>query len=767
LTLRFWRTAAAVIGAIVLLNYLPIFTGKIPFPRDLVVRHSAWNGEPQEQLPELIDIVAMFYPFRALLARGGEERALPLWNPHIMSGAPFLANAQSAVFAPLNVVYYVLPLKIAWTVNLLLRLFLAGMFMTLFVRSLGASATGAIVSGILFAFCGFTIQWQGMSNGDTCIWLPLMCYAVLRLHRHPNAVSIAIAALAFSIPVLSGHPETAAHSVLVACVFAAFLMGRAKAGRFLATFTIAALLAVGLAAVQIIPTFEWLGQLGLQVEAPQPVLDRHQGQGLFSRDITRNPSSAGLWIPEASAYVGMIGFLGASLAWFHRSRRYVYFLLAITVIAATVAYGVQPIRWVVVHLPIIKAMKNGRLTLVVDFALAALAGLGISAIGEQFWTMTALMRKRAIQFAGIAFIVVSLGIYEVHRATLTPVQFWRSPVGSFVFLVAALLLIALRLRGVVNERSFSILVCSLAGIEMLSFSYGYTRFSTMPDVFPPAGVIDFIQTRDNSTPFRVAKDRFPIPHDAGMVYGFESADGYDLTTQRTRLFHAGLIEDREDGIMFLAEKILAAADRRFDMLNVRYLMVSKPGPEFDMVSTSSRFTPVFSQGRVAVFENKMALPRFLAVPLSGIEVRAGFAAQLERMQQSSFDPERSVVLPEMPRDVSLADAKPGSSDARVQLSARGLSDYRLRMDSSAPAVLVISQMYYPGWRATIDGVETQVYPVNAALTGIIVSSGSHDVRLFFQPASFRIGFAISLVSLIIVGLLALTRISDGRFAGAR
>src|SRR5262250_1670528 len=125
----FWRAALAIFGLIVLINYLPIFSGKIPFPRDEVLRHSAWNGQPQEQLPELIDIVAMFYPFRALLSRAAEERTLPLWNPYIMSGAPFQANAQSAVFAPLNVVYYVLPLKIAWTVNLALRLFLAGIFM--------------------------------------------------------------------------------------------------------------------------------------------------------------------------------------------------------------------------------------------------------------------------------------------------------------------------------------------------------------------------------------------------------------------------------------------------------------------------------------------------------------------------------------------------------------------------------------------------------------------------------------------------------------
>src|SRR5262249_44822901 len=90
-------------------------------------------------------------------------------------------------------------------------------------RSIGASATGSIVSGILFALCGFVIQWQGMSNGDSGIWLPLMCYAVHRLHTKPNRSSIVIAALAFSMPVLSGHPETAVHSAFAASALALFL----------------------------------------------------------------------------------------------------------------------------------------------------------------------------------------------------------------------------------------------------------------------------------------------------------------------------------------------------------------------------------------------------------------------------------------------------------------------------------------------------------------------------------------------------------------
>ena len=763
---RFWRIAIALFALMALINYFPVFAGKIPFPRDEVLRHSAWNGQPQEQLPELIDIAAMFYPFRALLSQAWDERALPLWNPYIMSGAPFQANAQSALFAPLNIVYYLLPLKIAWTLNLVLRLFLAASFMALFVRSIGGSATGSIVSGLLFALCGFTIQWQGMSNGDSAIWLPLMFYAVHRLHTKPSGSSIAIAGLAFSMPLLSGHPETAAHSALAASAFAVFLWifpplylkrggtDRRVRVRSILAFVASGLLALGLASVQVIPTLEWLGQLGLQVEAPQPVLDRHQGQGLFSRDITRNPSSSGVWIPEGSAYVGMLGLLAACLAPFHTLRRYACFFFGIAVIAAAVAFGVQPVRWIVVHLPVIKAMKNGRLTLVVDFALAALAGLGISAIGEQLATQTPRLRLQMMAFLAAAFLGLCFCIYEVHLATLTPVEPFRSPLASLIFLSAAFALLAARLRGVLTNRLFSLVICGLAGLEMLSFSYNYLRFAPASDVFPTAPVIDFLHARDKAAPFRVAKDRFPIPHDAGMIYGFEAADGYDLTTERTRAFTTDLVESREDGVMFLAENILASRDRRFDMLNVKYLMVSKPGPQFDLLAASDRFAPVFSQERVAVFENKTALPRALVVPVSGMEVIRDARAQLARLKEPDFDPEKSVIFAEELAERIAPSSGTGDGKSRVEVMNREMNGYRLRVESSERGVVLLSQMYYPGWKATVDGAETRVYSVDVALTGLVVPSGSHDVRLFFQPASFRIGFVISLAALIVCVLLA-------------
>src|SRR5690349_18777964 len=96
---HFWAVAAIVFALVVSVEYLPVFSGHVPFPRDIVMRHSAWQGEPRTGPPQhvgqLIDVIAMFYPIRALLAAGASAGELPLWNPHIMSGAPFQANAQS------------------------------------------------------------------------------------------------------------------------------------------------------------------------------------------------------------------------------------------------------------------------------------------------------------------------------------------------------------------------------------------------------------------------------------------------------------------------------------------------------------------------------------------------------------------------------------------------------------------------------------------------------------------------------------------------
>src|SRR5438046_619253 len=241
--------AALIMTAIV---YAPMFAGKIPFPADFVFdfppfAHAAPSGD---LLPHtnIGDIVTSFYPYRTIAARAAREGTLPLWNPYMLSGAPFLANTQSALFYPPNFLFYVLPLPLAWSIGFVIRSVLAALFAALFVRRIGGTTMGSITAGLLFSFCGFLTAWQGQAMADAAIWLGLICYSVVRLHEEPGGRSITIAAFAFAMPVLAVHPETAAHVTLTGVALALFVFVRKPNRAFVKAFAASGLAAVGLAA---------------------------------------------------------------------------------------------------------------------------------------------------------------------------------------------------------------------------------------------------------------------------------------------------------------------------------------------------------------------------------------------------------------------------------------------------------------------------------------------------------------------------------------
>src|SRR5262249_20646689 len=151
-------------------------------------------------------------------------------------------------------------------------------------------------------------------------------------------------------------------------------------------------------------------------------------------------------------------------------------------------------------------------------------------------------------------------------------------------------------------------------------------------------------------------------------------------------------------------------------------------------------------------ENKSWLPRAIAVPASGIEVIHDPHAQLARLKDTSFDPERSVVFADRPAIRPDESSTGVATRDREEVLQQGINDIRLTTTVQAPSVIVLSQMYYPGWQASVDGVDVPVYPVNLALTGIVVPSSAKEILLSFRPWTFRAGAVISLLSLAAVGL---------------
>src|SRR6185436_4992762 len=162
---RFYAFSAILYAALILAIHYPVLLGEIPLPAHMVTQFPVWDGvrsdRPVQPVADIGDLIDEFYPFDTYSASLIKQGTIPFWNPNVMSGIPLLAEPQNALFYPLHFLYYILSTPAAWTIALLVRPWLAAMFMTLLMRSIGASKEGAIFSGVTFALCGFVTAWQG------------------------------------------------------------------------------------------------------------------------------------------------------------------------------------------------------------------------------------------------------------------------------------------------------------------------------------------------------------------------------------------------------------------------------------------------------------------------------------------------------------------------------------------------------------------------------------------------------------------------------
>jgi hypothetical protein len=188
----------------------------------------------------------------------------------------------------------------------------------------------------------------------------------------------------------------------------------------------------------------------------------------------------------------------------------------------------------------------------------------------------------------------------------------------------------------------------------------------------------------------------------------------------------------------------------YNFLGTKYVLANKAQSPGD-----ASFVPVFNgDPQIDVYLNTKALPRAQLIDRALI-VRSGEEAW-QAIHAAEFDPSKEVTIengielagaPDQSAGRALTFASTFASNERVELIAR----------TESPAYLVLSDVYYPGWTATIDDQPATLYPANFAFRAVLVPPGEHRVAFTFEPTTWRVGVAISaltLVGLIGYGVLA-------------
>lgn len=233
-----------------------VFTNRVLLPVPLLQQIAPW-GTPRPDgswNPLMWDAMAFFYPIRHAAAEVIRSGHLPLWNPYILAGTPLLADVQSAIFYPLNVLFWVMPVHQAFGISAYVHLVLALFFTAYWLRAEGVSPSGSLLGAVAFAVGGWSIAWLELPNFmATAVWLPLLLGILAGAARRHWAQTAMGCALLIGVMLTAGHLQIAFYCLFGALLYALFHAAAERRPIYVVPLLLGGALGAMLAAPQILP----------------------------------------------------------------------------------------------------------------------------------------------------------------------------------------------------------------------------------------------------------------------------------------------------------------------------------------------------------------------------------------------------------------------------------------------------------------------------------------------------------------------------------
>ena len=161
---------------------------------------------------------------------------------------------------------------------------------------------------------------------------------------------------------------------------------------------------------------------------------------------------------------------------------------------------------------------------------------------------------------------------------------------------------------------------------------------------------------------------------------------------------------------------------------------------------------------VHIYQNENAFPHaFVIYNIINVD---DFQSAMDQMQTPFFDPRKAAVVENFPAELSTLINKHGQPIPFTTGEAKFVNSGQVdvTVEAEAPGLLVVSDQYYPGWAAYVDGEPAPIYAVNGILRGVYLEEGRHVIQFKYRPRSFMVGAIISiLLFLFVIIMLVVSR----------
>jgi hypothetical protein len=736
------------------------------------------------------DIWHLNYPLKHVYAEALREGRLPLWCPGIGTGLPLHAEGEVGALYPINLVlFFALPLPLAFDWAILIHVVLAGVFAALYARQVGASRGGALLAGLVFALAGFFVTHVKHTNMfAAAVWIPLLLFLQERHARGRSPGTVGVLAIVVALMLLAGHPQVAYNNLLIAGAYATVLavgIARRKAAggvrealRFGRGLAWGVLLGVVLSLPQLLPTYEltthsprrgglsleeatewdygfehlWAfirpaafgdpGELDevpvLDPESGRPVIDSRTGKPVSKlTGFDRDPDHPMLFW-EMTGYVGLLplalSVCGAVLGF---RRPAVRALLLVLLLAVLLTLGRNGGLFYVFFriVPGFDLFRfHSRFLLYIDLVLAVMAGLGLTLLVERIATP----RRKA---AGAALVSVALVVCFVdlfvhlgdHNPGIDPRR-WSTPPPT-----------ALRILEADEGREPPSRIAS-SDAERVVFTNAYYRARGW---------------KGDLSPYEPA--RMMLEPNLALLFGIDNIQLY----HPNELYPSWMGDVSNLTYVALDPRVPPGTGpaKIASIFNVRFFIdpldaLSGRYPELADFAGDVRYAggiPVESPPyRIRLHENPDVLPRAFLVPHARLarETEERSIASAREIVAPGFDPRAEVVLVEGSGGAGPVPDPPPGPPIEGAVSFAEYASRRVRLVVRAPrdCWLFLGDTWYPGWVATVDGEVKPIYRANIAGRAVHLPRGAREVVFTYAPRSLRVGTMAALLGVVLLGV---------------
>lgn len=818
----FWQGWLLLLCLVTLFLREPLFTGRPLLAADLLFHlDPLWQplapsdfDVPANQV--LSDQVFEFYPWQHFIRAELAQARFPLWNPLVYSGQPLLANAQSAIFDPFNVVARLWPLPQSFVVIAWLRLLCAGTFMLLLALALGLSRWAAYLAMVVFTFALPQVVWLQYPKASVLVWMPALLFFSLRVLRGGDWRDVAALALVIAAQLVGGHPETALFSALLWLIFCLYWLERVRVvptqgrGYALLQLGMAGLLGLGMAAAQWLPTVEGLLQSEILAARNQSTLtwqmvwlqwrDWLAALTLLLPDFFGNPRQGDYWFPysnytEQIVYVGLLPLALALPLYFRRDRgREVTFFALLAAVALAFALRVPPFP-LLAEAPGLNVTNVARLRHCYMLASALLAGYGLDVVRQSFLRgeagdAHALPRfRRTLVALGVAAALIALGAYvaviyfqpdlvALGRAQAAAAQsnpfFFRTPEAYMALAEArvAQMLASFHPSNWAMYLPLILVLVVVASNELMRrlMHQPTHRAQALSIVILVLTVGELWRVGLDYNPTIAPADVYPTPplvaellrQDPPRVGPPYRVMGTGLALVPNVSMVFGLADIRgydpiaPQRYMALVSELPGAIrvghHLLFEHADARLLDLLGVRYLFSNQALGGRWTPLMTDDGFTVYRNQAAMPAAFMVYRS--QVADSPAASLAMTLAPDFDFRNTVIL-EGEHAPVLQD-QPARAPV-VEITRDGPGAMTVAVETAQPGLLVVTDPYTSGWVAQVDGADAEILIADHALRAVFVPAGEHIVVFTYRPMSFVVGMWISAASFCVLVLLLASR----------